>query len=147
MMQELMTRIKLHEGLRLLPYEDSLGKLTIGFGHRVTKPEEKLYAEGITQGMADEIFERDFAKAAAQALSISGSKTWAALDNARRGVIIEMCFQLGMGGVLKFKRMWQALDTLDYDAAAAEMLDSLWHKQTPKRCKLLANIMKEGGLA
>ena len=145
MMDELMTRIKLHEGLRLMPYEDSLGKLTIGYGHRVTKAEEKLFADGITQGMADELFERDFAKAAAQALNISGSKTWAALNNARRGVIIEMCFQLGMGGVLKFKRMWDALDVLDFYKAADEMLDSLWHnKQTPRRALLLANIMSSG---
>ena len=147
MMNELMTRIKLHEGLRLMPYEDSLGKLTIGYGHRMTKVDEITYEHGITQGMAEEIFERDFAKAAAQALSISGGKTWADMGNPRRGVIIEMCFQLGMGGVLKFRRMWDALDKGDYEAAAAEMLDSRWHTQTPKRCKLLANIMKSGGVA
>jgi lysozyme len=144
MSEKLKDRIKLHEGLRLLPYEDSLGKLTIGYGHLMTKAEEKLYSAGITQGMADELFDKDFAKAMAQALNISGSKTWAAMNNARRDVIIEMCFHLGMGGVLKFKRMWDALDKSNYNAAAAEMLDSLWAVQTPKRCATLSKIMLTG---
>lgn len=143
MMDDLAARIKLHEGgPKLLPYKDSLGFLTIAFGHKVTRAEEKQFNTGITPGMAEQLFEKDFAKAIEQAKAISGTKVWADMNDARRGVIIEMCFQLGMAGVLKFKRMWDALDKGDYDTAADEMLDSLWHQQTPKRCKLLANIMR-----
>ena len=55
-------------------------------------------------------------------------------------VIIEMCFQLGYR-VAKFKKMWEALKKEDYVTASKEMLDSNWHKQTPKRCEELAREM------
>ena len=66
------------------------------------------------------------------------------MGEARQGVLIEMVFQLGMSSVLKFKRMWAAIDAADYVAAAAAMRDSLWNKQTPARCDLLAKIMETG---
>ena len=52
------------------------------------------------------------------------------MGETRQGVLIEMVFQLGMSSVLKFKRMWAAIDAADYVAAAAAMRDSLWNKQT-----------------
>ena len=41
-------------------------------------------------------------------------------------VIIEMVFQLGIGGVGKFKNMWSALDREDYGEASFQMLDSVY---------------------
>ena len=58
-------------------------------------------------------------------------------------VICEMVFQLGIGGVSKFKNMWKALEEGDYYTASVEMLDSRWAKQTPKRAESLSNIMKQ----
>jgi lysozyme len=63
------------------------------------------------------------------------------VDEARRDVIYEMAFQLGVHGVLGFKQMLMHLKEGDYADAAREMLESLWHKQTPSRCEELANIM------
>ena len=54
-----------------------------------------------------------------------------------------MVFQLGIGGVSKFKNMWKALEKEDYYTASQEMLDSRWARQTPKRAEDLSNIMKE----
>jgi lysozyme len=59
-----------------------------------------------------------------------------------RGVIIEMCFQLGKTGVSKFKKMFAALQTEDYTTASEEMLDSKWFEQTPVRAKSLSYIMR-----
>ena len=53
-----------------------------------------------------------------------------------------MVFQLGIGGVGKFKNMWSALDREDYGEASFQMLDSLWAKQTPARAGKLAGKMR-----
>ena len=58
------------------------------------------------------------------------------------GVIIEMVFQLGIGGVGKFKMMLEALKESDYANAAVHMLASNWHKQTPQRCEDLAEVLR-----
>ena len=57
-------------------------------------------------------------------------------------VIVEMVFQLGKGGVSKFKKMWEALAKEDYTEAANQMVDSRWHKQTKSRAESLATIMR-----
>jgi len=139
----LQERIKQHEGLSLTIYPDVLGYSTIGYGHKCSSAEIQKYKDGITKEEAEAIFQDDFAKKSAQAKAIAGDN-WKKLNEARQGVIIEMVFQLGMGGVLKFKRMWAAIDAGDYDEAAAQMIESVWHKQTRTRCEDLAAIMKHG---
>lgn len=62
-----------------------------------------------------------------------------------RDILVEMCFQLGVSGVLKFKRMWSAINVKDFEQASKEMLDSQWAKQMPSRAKLLSSKMKAIG--
>ena len=59
-----------------------------------------------------------------------------------KGVIVEMCFQLGKPRVMKFKRMWEGLEAGDYNKSADEMIDSNWHKQTTARCESLAELVR-----
>lgn len=61
----------------------------------------------------------------------------------KQEVIIEMSFQMGIDGVLKFKNMWKALKEFDYLRASEEMMDSRWAKQTSARAKRLSLLMKE----
>ena len=65
-----------------------------------------------------------------------------ALHVQAKEVIVEMVFQLGVGGVQKFKKMWEALRNGDYQEASVQMLDSRWAKQTPKRAESLSNTMR-----
>ena len=53
-----------------------------------------------------------------------------------------MVFQLGIGGVSKFKKMWEALEKGDYTEASFQMMDSRWAKQTPSRAESLSKIMR-----
>ncbi len=76
---------------------------------------------------------------------------WWDHSKVRRDVLVEMAYQLGIGGCLNFKRMWIALrlPTPDYETAAAEMLDSVWAREppprgTPERAEELAGIMRSG---
>jgi lysozyme len=67
------------------------------------------------------------------------------LPETAQHVLSEMCFQLGQSGVSKFKNMWKALQEANFIGASYEMLDSRWNKQTPNRCKKLADLMKSCG--
>jgi len=69
---------------------------------------------------------------------------WHTLDDARQRVLANMAYQLGVDGVLKFKRMLAALQEHDFDTAADEMADSLWAKQTPDRASRLISMMRTG---
>ena len=64
------------------------------------------------------------------------------LDNARQGVIQEMCFNLGLARLKTFKKMLLACKMGNYELAAREMLSSLWARQVGKRAETLADIMK-----
>jgi len=136
---DLKARIKEHEGFVPKIYKDQLGFKTIGFGHLVL-PTDK-FKEDVTYKKKDleEVFDSDFntAKSNANQL-ISGLP----IHHQAKCVIIEMVFQLGIGGVSKFKKMWKALKQNDYQTASEEMLDSRWAKQTPKRAEELSSVMK-----
>ena len=66
------------------------------------------------------------------------------LDGFRIDVLVDMGYQLGFNGLIKFKDMWSAIKDMNYDKAADAMLDSKWHIQTPVRCELLAKRMRFG---
>ena len=59
-----------------------------------------------------------------------------------KDVVIEMCYQLGVGGFSKFKKTISYLQNKQFKDASEEMLDSLWAKQTPNRAKSLSDIVK-----
>ena len=140
---ELKARVQDHEGLRTSVYLDTLGKKTVGIGHLVQPHEEERFAEGVEIPMDQiiEIFEMDLNRAAAGADSLIEECIGHDLPQHIGEVILEMVFQLGTNGVRKFKKMWKAMRVKDWKTAAAEMKDSRWHKQTPRRCEYLAEIV------
>ena len=58
-------------------------------------------------------------------------------------ILFNMAYQLGVNGVLKFKKMIEALSYKDYKEASKQGLDSLWAKQTPQRANRLMKRMSE----
>ena len=54
-----------------------------------------------------------------------------------------MAYNLGVDGLLKFKKMWKALEKQDYQTAAEEMKDSKWYHQVGRRSKYLYKKMKD----
>ena len=122
--------IKKHEGVRLKPYYDSEGILTIGWGRNLQ--------QGLSEAEADLLFENDFRKAFNQAAKY----TWFhRLTPERKQVIVNMVFNLGARGFSKFRRMIAALDIEDYETARIEMLDSEWKVQVGPRATELADMM------
>ena len=124
------------EGRRAKPYKCTEGYLTIGVGHN-------LETKGLPQHIIDALFEHDWAEAEAGAEGLPG---YQAADDVRRGVLVRMVFQLGLGGVLKFKNMLAHFAAGAYEAASREMLRSKWAEQTKTRVEREAQIMATGRL-
>lgn len=126
--------IKKHEGLRLQAYKDSRGILTIGYGHN-------LETGGISAIAADQIFSDDFDRHE----SLVKDFVWYQnLNDSRRAVLLDMVFNLGVEGLLKFHGMIAALEVGNYTLAAQEMLSSVWANQVGPRALEDAEIMKSG---
>lgn len=125
-----IAQIVADEGYQPEVYEDSLGKLTIGFGHLVSKGED--YSK-ITPHKAVKMLREDYELASN---SVDRYYPWAEGDV--RLVLINMTYQMGTGGVKKFQNTVNYLQSGEYDLAAGEMLTSTWAKQTPLRASRLA---------
>ena len=143
---ELKARIRDHEGCRDEVYLDSLGKATIAIGHLVQPHEKERYKPGvkITPDEIEDLFLIDLNRACAGAEQLIGElyKSDKRLPQVIEHVIVEMVFQLGKTGVSKFRKMWKALSEGNKKEAAAQMIDSRWHDQTPIRCKELASLVE-----
>ena len=124
-----------HEGLRLKPYRDTVGKLTIGVGRN-------LEDRGITKEEALFMLHNDI-KAVIEELD-RRIPWWRELDDIRQEVLVNMAFNLGVPRLMRFKRFLSALERRDYEKAAEEMLDSRWAEQVKRRAKELAYAMRHG---
>lgn len=130
----MIEQIKQHEGLRLKPYQCSEGYWTIGYGRN-------LETNGISSEEAEELLLNDLSDVEETLHSIG------LLDghnDARQAVLINMCFQLGFRGLMKFKNTLNYIKAHRYEDAAREMLVSRWSMQTPNRAKELSEQMRTG---
>ena len=130
----LIESIKKHEGYVGVVYKDSLGIDTIGYGFAIKDLE-------LDADICDIILERKL-KALHDMIKIK-FKWYGYMPQEIKDVVIEMCYQLGVGGFSKFKKTIAYLQNQQFHDASVEMLDSLWAKQTPNRAKELSNRVKE----
>jgi len=132
-MKDLLESIKHHEGFVEHVYDDSLGIPTIGYGFAI----KDLVLE---EDLCDEILLR---KLRILGRSVMGKfPFFDSLPSECKSVLMEMCYQLGVRGVSKFKKALKAMDDGDWEKAADEMLDSKWAKQTPGRAKEMSDIIR-----
>ena len=132
-MQDLLESIKHHEGFVEHVYDDSLGIPTIGYGFAI---KDLVLEEDIAEVILIRKLER------LQRNANSRFKWLEDMPVVIQEVVLNMCYQLGVTGVSKFRRAISALQEGDWDEAANEMLDSLWARQTPNRAKELSNIVR-----
>jgi len=124
--------IKKHEGLSLNIYRDSVDKITVGVGRNLSD-------NGISSEEADFLLDNDIQRCIKELLPFS----WF-LDQPQpvKNALVNMCFNLGITRLLKFKKMIAALEVDDYDRAAIEALDSRWAKQVGARASDIANVIR-----
>ena len=133
MNKDLIDRIKKHEGYVGVVYKDSLGIDTIGYGFAIKHLE-------LDEDICHEILVRKM-KDLEDSIKIKFS-WFKYMPPQIKDVMMEMCYQLGVGGCSKFRKTIAYLQDKKWNEASEEMLDSLWAKQTPNRAKALSDIVK-----
>lgn len=162
--EDFIAMIKYDEGYKSRIYRDSLGFPTIGVGHLLTKRTD-LSEEALWQ-----IVERDLGKSTGTRRHLTNdeidsllrkdiravrreipkhatlSTAYNSVGKARKFVLENMCFQLGVGGANKFKNTLQLVIAEEWEDAYKNMLKSLWAKQTPNRANRVALALRNGNL-
>jgi lysozyme len=132
MIQELVR----DEGIRLKPYRDTVGKLTIGIGRN-------LDDVGIMTSEAYYLCQNDITSVV-DTLNLQ-LPWWKSLDEVRQRVIVNMVFNMGIGRFFTFINTIDLIKEGKYTDAAANMLLSKWAGQVGPRAIRLSEMMRIGG--
>lgn len=133
--QKLIQQLRRHEGERLKPYRCSSGKLTIGVGRN-------LDDRGITAAESAYLLNNDIDRVWVE---VESRMPWIRqLNEVRQRVLLDMAFNLGIDGLMKFRNTLATIRAGDYQKAGVMMLDSLWAKQVGNRAQRLAVMMQTG---
>ncbi len=132
----LVSQLQRHEGVRLRPYRDTVGKLSIGVGRN-------LDDRGISRDEADYLLGNDLETAQRDCEGMFSS-WYPSLDSVRQAALVNICFNLGAEKLLSFERALGAMAAKQYGRAAREFLDSKWARQVGQRAVELCAQIKTG---
>lgn len=118
--ERLKEQLKLHEGVKDRLYQDTVGKWTIGVGRNLSdKP--------ISVTVIDIMLEEDVNEV------ILGLDKflpwWKQLDSVRQRVLIDLAFNMGISGLLLFKRTLTDIKNGDWVVAVQHLNESHWAEQ------------------
>jgi len=157
--QKLTVLLRKHEGNKLNVYLDTENLPTIGVGRclstkGLSKSEsdylnlgtydkneiiEKLKVRGITQVESDYLLSNDIDEFTTKLYNrILFTKS---LPETAKIVLIDMCFNMGIDGLLKFKNTLDLIQQGKYILASREMLNSKWKNQVGQRAFDLADML------
>lgn len=131
----LEAQLRRHEGVRVKPYRDTVGKTTIGVGRN-------LDDVGVSEDEILIMLRNDIARA--QRGLDATLPWWTGLGPARARVLLDMCFNLGIERLLGFSATLSAMREGRYEDAARDMLASRWAQQVGRRAVELAQTMRTG---
>jgi lysozyme len=127
--------IRAHEGLRLKPYKDTTGHLSLGYGRN-------LSANGIREVEAEHLLANDLSEAIVE---VSTAYPWVAiLAPARQAVVVELMFNLGPSRLAKFRPTLDLLRQGDYAGAGGRLRRSKWAGQVGRRAEHLITQLVTG---
>lgn len=132
--EALQTKLKKEEGLHLQSYECPTGYQSIGYGRNIEQVGiKKAEAEMLLQNDMEDVFvflDQHIPMWKYEAFNI-------------RLVLCDLCFNLGIKGLLKFKKFLRAIDESDYELAAEELKASKYYNQVANRAKRNINLILE----
>lgn len=132
-----LEELSLDEGIRYKAYLDTVGVWTIGVGHTGPDVYPGLV---IDKAQAMELLDQDIEEAVEDA-EIVCEGFWESLSGPRKGVIVNMAFNLGRKGLAGFKNTLRYIANGQYELAASNMLKSKWASQVGKRAQRLSYRM------
>ncbi len=111
---------------------------TFGIGHLITSDDPE-YGKPVGTEVSEErvvsAFEDDISVTISDCAKIF--EDWDKLPEEARLVTANMCFQLGLPRLRKFKKTIDACNRGAWSEMASEMRNSKWHKQTTARAERL----------
>ena len=168
---EVRKRIAVNEGCRLRMYHDTVGIPTIAYGFNLQNANAKaiLQAAGVTdvagviagttaltQAQADSTFDQMLPHYVNDAKGTLAPGVFDKLSDARRFVVVDMTYNLGVAGWMGFPSARGAINaavaatdtatkTAQYNKAADQMKDSAWYTQVGNRAKRNVAMMRSSG--
>lgn len=138
MIEALRRQLVEHEGLRLSAYKDSLGYLTIGVGRLI----DARRGGKISHDEAMYLLDNDIAECIGD---LRGWLPWFDReDPIRQRALIDLRFNLGGGGLRKFKNTLARWAVQDYAGAARGLRNSLWYRQVGRRGPRIVQMVEHG---
>ena len=137
-MSMIIEMLRAHEGVETHAYKCTAEKITIGVGRNI----DPAGGIGLSDDEIDFLLANDVARVNKELLL---TFSWfAELDEVRKDAMINICFQLGLPRLKKFKMSLAHMKNGDYDLAADEFLISNWANQTPARAKEITTMIRSG---
>ena len=139
----LVAELRRDEGVRYVQYLDSLGIPTTGVGHNLkVKPLPAGWAFPLTDEQVNELLAGDLVEVFSGLDSKLG--WWRSQSYSRQRVLANMCFNMGVEGLLGFHNTLGFIKDGAYEDAAKGMLSSKWARQVGQRANRLADMMVQG---
>ena len=134
-MNRLKEQLKKHEGLRLKPYKCPSGKTTIGYGRN-------LDDRGISKQEAEMLLDNEIKDICARLTLVL--PWFEDIGSVRQDVLVNMAYNMGVSGLLKWKKTLEDIKERRYKDASQKMRESLWAGQVGKRALELADQLEKG---
>ena len=137
-LNKIEAQLRRDEGEKLSAYQDHLGYWTIGVGRLI----DARKGGGLTREESTYLLQNDIMS---KTKELNSKLSWiSTLDPVRHAVLVNMAFQMGVEGLLKFRNTLAMIKAGQYADAASGMLESLWAQQTPARAQRLSTQMRTG---
>jgi len=138
-MSNIIEILRAHESVETYAYKCSAGKITIGVGRNI----DSGGGLGLSDDEIDYLLANDLQRVEAELLQ--SFEWYDDLNDARKDAMMDMCFNMGLPRLRKFKRALAAMSANLYEIAAVEFLDSLWARQVGhKRSTTISEMIRTG---
>lgn len=140
---QLIIELRRDEGVRYVPYRDTMDIPTVGVGHNLqASPLPSGWSYPLTDDQVNQLLSSDLS-------NVYGDLNrtlpwWTDLNDVRQRALCNLCFNLGMSRLAGFVKALAALRQGKYDIASAEFLNSAWASQVGARAQRLAQMMRTG---
>lgn len=141
---KLMEELERDEGVIYKIYKDHLGYPTFGIGHLIVEGDaEKGQAIGTSVSLDRVIkaFNADIKLVLNDCVKLFSD--FDELPEDAQRVIANMMFNMGYTRLNKFNNFKAAVNTRDWNKAAAEMIDSNWYRQVTIRAMRLVKRIRD----
>ena len=140
---KLQKELERDEGCKYEIYLDHLGYPTFGIGHLITDDDPEWWSDvgtEVSEERVKEAFNFDIETVLDDCCRLY--EYFYDLPEEVQLIIANMMFNLGYTRLSKFKGMKRGVDARDWNAAADEMVDSLWYRQVTTRANRLVERMR-----